>query len=69
MNIKTILIGIILILIMIFAFSRLMDSVKEKQRDATNVLKETIGLKKKARDLVDKSKKQVEEREKLVEDY
>ena len=69
MNLKAILIGLILILVMIFAFSRLMDSGKEKQRDATNVLKETIGLKKKARDLVDKSKKQVEEREKLVEDY
>ena len=69
MNLKAILIGAILILIMIFAFSRLMESVKEKQRDSTNVLKETVGLKRKARDLVDKSKKQLEEREKLVEDH
>lgn len=69
MNLKAILIGTILILIIIFAFSRLMDSVKEKQQDATNVLEETVGLKRKARGLVEKSKEQIEEREKSVEDY
>jgi len=69
MNLKAILIGTILILIIIFAFSRLMDSVKEKQQDATNVLEETVGLKRKARGLVEKSKEQIQEREKSVEDY
>jgi predicted negative regulator of RcsB-dependent stress response len=69
MNLKAILIGTILIIAIIFAFSRLMDSVKEKQKDATNVLEETVGLKRKARGLVDKSKEQIEQREKLVEDY
>ena len=68
MNLKAILIGIILILIIVFGFSKLMESIKEKQQDATSVLEETIGLKRKARDLLDKSKEQVEEREKLVED-
>lgn len=69
MNLKAILIGIILILIIIFGFSRLMNSIKQKQQGVTNVLEETVGLKRKARGLVDKSKKQIEEREKLVEDY
>lgn len=69
MNLKAILIGTILILIIIFAFSRLMDSVKEKQQDATNFLEETVGLKRNARGLVEKSKEQIQEREKSVEDY
>ncbi len=69
MNLKAILIGTILIIAIIFAFSRLMDSVKEKQKDATNVLEETVGLKRKARGLVEKSKEQIQEREKSVEDY
>lgn len=67
MNLKAIIIGIILILIIAFGVSRLMNNLKDVQEASTSSLKETIGLKKKARDLVDTSREQVKKGEQMLD--
>ena len=67
MNLKAILIGIILILIISFGISRLVDNLKDAQEASTSSLKETIGLQKQARDLVDTSREQVKKREQMLD--
>ena len=67
MNLKAIIIGLILILIIVFGVSKILESLKGTRDSATTVLKESIGLKRKAKGLVEKSRKQMEEREKLLE--
>jgi hypothetical protein len=67
MSLKAIIIVLILIGIIYFGASRLMDSLNDVQDVSTSYLRETIGAKKKARDVVEKSREQVKKREEMVE--
>lgn len=67
MNLKAIIIGLILILVIVFGVSKILESFKDSREATTTVLKESIGLKKQAKDLVEQSRRQMEEREKLLE--
>jgi hypothetical protein len=67
MSLKAIIIVLILIGIIYFGVSRLMQSLEDVQDVSTSYLRETIGAKKKARDLVEKSREQVQRREKMVD--
>lgn len=67
MSLKAIIIVLILIGIIYFGVSRLMESVNDVQDVSTSYLRETIGAKKKARDLVEKSREQAQKREQMVD--
>lgn len=67
MSLKAIIIVLVLIGIIYFGVSRLMHSLEDVQDVSTSYLRETIGAKKKARDLVEKSREQVQRREKMVD--
>ena len=67
MSLKAIIIILLLIGIIYFGVSRFMDSMDDVQDVSTSYLKETIGAKEKARDLVEKSRKQVQQREQMVD--
>ena len=67
MSLKAIIIVLILIGIIYFGVSRLMDSLNDVQDVSTSYLRETIGAKKKARDVVEKSREQVQKREQMVD--
>ena len=67
MSLKAIIIVLILIGMIYFGVSRLVDSFKDVQDVSTSYLRETIGAEKKARDLVEKSREQVKRREQMVD--
>ncbi len=67
MSLKAIIIILILIGLIYFGVSRFMDSMNDVQDVSTSYLKETVGAKDKARDLVEKSRKQVQQREQMVD--
>lgn len=62
MNLKSLIIGFILISIIVLGISKLLGSLGDRQEDAS-YLKETVGLQQKARGIVERSKDQVKERE------
>ena len=68
MSIKQILLAIIIIVAIIFGVTKIIGSLKESKELSTTYMKETIGLKTKAKGLVEQSEKQVKEREKIVEE-
>jgi hypothetical protein len=67
MSLKAIIIVLILIGIIYFGVSRFVDSLNDVQDVSTSYLRETIGAKKKARDVVEKSREQVQKREQMVD--
>ena len=67
MSLKAIIIVLIVIGIIYFGVSRFMDSLNDVQDVSTSYLRETIGAKEKAKDLVEKSRKQVQQREQMVD--
>jgi hypothetical protein len=67
MSLKAIIIVLILIGIIYFGVSRFMDSLNDVQDVSTSHLRETIDAKKKARDVVEKSREQVKKREEMVD--
>ena len=67
MSLKAIIIVLILIGIIYFGVSRVMNSLNDVQDVSTSYLRETIGAKKKARDVVEKSREQVQKREQMVD--
>ncbi len=66
MSLKAIIIVLILIGLIYFGVSRFMEGLNDVQDVSTSYLKETIGAKEKARDVVKKSREQVERREQMV---
>jgi hypothetical protein len=66
MSLKAIIIVLILIGIIYFGVSRLLDSLNDVQDVSSSYLRETIGARKKARDVVEKSREQVKKREQMV---
>ena len=67
MSLKAIIFVLILIGIIYFGVSRVMNSLNDVQDVSTSYLRETIGAKKKARDVVEKSREQVQKREQMVD--
>ena len=68
MSIKRILLAIIIIVAIVFGVTKIIGSLKESKEVSTTYMKEAIGLKTKAKGLVEQSEKQVKEREKMVEE-
>ena len=68
MSIKQILLTIIIIAAIIFGVTKIIGTLKESKELSTTYMKESIGLKTKAKGLVEQSEKQVKEREKSVEE-
>lgn len=67
MSLKAIIIVLILIGIIYFGVSRFIDSLNDVQDVSTSYLSDTIGAKKKARDVLEKSREQVQKREQMVD--
>lgn len=67
MSLKAIIVVLIFIAIIYFGVSRLMDSIDDTQDVSTSYLKQTIGAKKKASNLVEKSREQLKKREEMVD--
>ena len=68
MSIKQILLAIIIIAAIIFGVTKIIGTLKESKELSTTYMKESMGLKTKAKGLVKQSEKQVKEREKMVEE-
>lgn len=68
MSIKRILLAIIIIVAIVFGVTKIIGSLKESKEVSTTYMKEAIGLKTKAKGLVEQSKKQVKEREKVLDE-
>ena len=68
MSIKRILLAIIIIVAIVFGVTKIIGSLKESKEVSTTYMKEAIGLKTKAKGLVEQSEKQVKEREKVLEE-
>lgn len=67
MSLKAIIIVLILIGIIYFGVSRFMNSLNDAQDVSTSYLRDTIGAEKKARDVLEKSREQVQKREQMVD--
>ena len=67
MSIKRILLAIIIIVAIVFGVTKIIGSLKESKEVSTTYMKEAIGLKTKAKGLVEQSEKQVKEREKILD--
>ena len=67
MNIKRVILGLIVILLIILGITKIMGMLKESKEVSTTYMKEAIGLKTKAKGLVEQSEKQVKEREKILD--
>lgn len=68
MSIKLILLAIIIIVAIVFGVTKIIGSLKESKEVSTTYMKEAIGLKTKAKGLVEQSEKQVKEREKVLDE-
>lgn len=68
MSIKRILLAIIIIVAIVFGVTKIIGSLKESKEVSTTYMKEAIGLKTKAKGLVEQSEKQVKEREKVLDE-
>ena len=68
MSIKRILLAIIIIVAIVFGVTKIIGSLKETKEVSTTYMKEAIGLKTKAKGLVEQSEKQVKEREKVLDE-
>lgn len=67
MSLKAIIIVLILIGLIYFGVSRFMESLNDVQDVSTSYLKDSIHAEKKARDVVEKSRQQVQKREQMVD--
>jgi hypothetical protein len=67
MSLKAIIIVLILISLIYFGVSRFMESLDDVQDVSTSYLKDSIRAEKKARDVVKKSREQVQKREQMVD--
>jgi hypothetical protein len=67
MSLKAIIIVLILIGLIYFGVSRFMEGLSDVQDVSTSYLRDTIGAEKKARNVVKKSREQVQKREQMVD--
>lgn len=68
MSFKKILLIIVIILI-VLGIVRWLEFLKEKRNPAEQYLRDTVGSPAKVRDITDKRKEQLREREKVMDDY
>ncbi|HSE83966.1 MAG TPA: hypothetical protein VLB01_05415 [Thermodesulfobacteriota bacterium] len=68
MDLKSLIIGFILILIIVLGISKLLGGLSDRQQDTSSYLKETVGLQQKAKDIVERSEDLVKERERQFEE-
>jgi Tfp pilus assembly protein PilV len=63
MNLKSLIIGFVLILIIVLGISKLLGTLSDRQSDTSSHLKETVGLQHKVKSLTETRAKQIQERE------
>jgi hypothetical protein len=63
MNLKGLLIGLILVIIIVLGIIRLLETLNSKRQNSTSYFKETVSLPEKVRDLTETRERQIKERE------
>jgi Tfp pilus assembly protein PilV len=63
MNLKGVLIGLILVVIILLGIVKLMETLESKHQNRSSYIQETVNLPKKAKDLTETRKRQIKERE------
>lgn len=63
MNLKGVLIGIILVVIIVIGILKLMETLESKHQNSSSYIQETVSLPKKVKDLTEIRKRQIKERE------
>lgn len=63
MNLKGVLIGLILVVIIVLGILKLMETLEGKHQKGSSYIEETVSLKKRVKDLTETRKRQIEERE------
>jgi hypothetical protein len=67
MNLKGILIGLILVIIIVLGIIRLLEALSGKQQNSTSYFRETVSLPEKVRDLTETRERQIKEREEQLD--
>jgi Tfp pilus assembly protein PilV len=63
MNLKGVLIGLILVVIILLGIVKLMEALESKHQNRSSYIQETVNLPKKVKDLTETRKRQIKERE------
>ena len=63
MNLKGVLIGLILVLVIVLGILKLMETLESKHQESSSYVQETVSLKKRVKDLTETRKRQIKERE------
>jgi hypothetical protein len=63
MNLKGVLIGLILVVIILLGIVKLMEPLESKHQNRSSYIQETVNLPKKVKDLTETRKRQIKERE------
>jgi len=63
MNLKGVLIGLILVVIILLGIVKLMETLNSKHQNSSSYIQETVSLPKKVKDLTETRKRQIKERE------
>jgi Tfp pilus assembly protein PilV len=63
MNLKGVLIGLILVVIILLGIVKLMETLESKHQNRSSYIQETVNLPKKVKDLTETRKRQIKERE------
>jgi hypothetical protein len=67
MNLKGILIGLILVIIIVLGIIQLLEALNSKRQNSTPYFQETVGLPEKVRDLTGSRERQIKEREEQLD--
>lgn len=63
MNLKGVLIGLILVVIIVLGIIKLMETLSGKDQHSSSYIQETVSLPKKVKDLTETRERQIKERE------
>ena len=63
MNLKGILIGLILVVIIVLGIVKLMETLGSKHQNSSSYIQETVSLKKRVKDLTETRKRQIKKSE------
>jgi len=63
MNLKGLLIGLILVVIIVLGIIQILEALNDKRQNSTSYFQETVSLPEKVRDLTETRERQIKERE------
>jgi hypothetical protein len=67
MNLKSLLIGLILVTIIVLGIIQLLESLNSKRQNSPSYFQETVSLPEKVRDLTETRERQIKEREEQLD--